>query len=207
MKLLWPYWTFSWLQVLTLPFIMYVLGLVLLTSVLLISGGFIKLFHIQYKPGVYRYSLDDRNAFLWILFCVLYTPCRKLLEAILIGRLKYWYYRLVGMKIGQNTLVGGVVKDPCVTEFGDNVTIGEYAIIYGHIHNFQKRTLFVEKVCVGNNCVIGAGTVIMPGVRMEDGVVVAAGAVVTKKQVLKQGKMYGGVPAVEISAKETKKRN
>ena len=105
MKLLWPYWTFSWLQVLTLPFIMYVLGLVLLTSVLLISGGFIKLFHIQYKPGVYRYSLDDRNAFLWILFCVLYTPCRKLLEAILIGRLKYWYYRFPGETKWKSTAI------------------------------------------------------------------------------------------------------
>ena len=206
-KLLWSYWSFSWLQVLALPFILYILGLVLITSVLLISGVFMKFFHIQYKPGTHRYSLDDPNAFRWILFCVLYTPCRKMLEAVLIGRLKYWYYGLVGMKIGNNTLVGGVVKDPCVTEFGDNVTIGEYAIIYGHIHNFQKRSLFVDKVIVGNNCVIGAGAVIMPGVTMENDVVVAAGAVVPKKQVLKMGKMYGGVPAVEISVKETKKRN
>jgi acetyltransferase-like isoleucine patch superfamily enzyme len=105
------------------------------------------------------------------------------------------------MKIGTNSLVGGVIKDPCLTEFGDNVTMGEYAIIYGHIHNMQYETIFMDKIRVGNNCVIGAGAIIMPGVVLEDDVVVAAGALVTKGQVLLKGKMYGGIPAKEIIKK------
>ena len=105
------------------------------------------------------------------------------------------------MKIGTNSLVGGVIKDPCLTEFGDNVTMGEYAIIYGHIHNMQYETIFMDKIRVGNNCVIGAGAIIMPGVVLEDDVVVAAGALVPKGQVLMKGKMYGGIPAKEIIKK------
>jgi len=38
----------------------------------------------------------------------------------------------------------------------------------------------------------------MPGAVLEDDVVVAAGALVTKGQVLKKGKTYGGIPAKEI---------
>jgi acetyltransferase-like isoleucine patch superfamily enzyme len=105
------------------------------------------------------------------------------------------------MKIGKNTLVGGIIKDPCVTEVGENTTIGEYAVIYGHIHNYEKETLTIAKVSVGNNCVIGAGTIVMPGAAIKDNVVVAAGALVTKNQVLEEGKTYGGVPSKKIKKK------
>lgn len=117
------------------------------------------------------------------------------------GKIKQSYFRLLGMKIGKNSLVGGVIKDPCLTEFGDNVTMGDYAIIYGHIHNMQNEMIFMDKICVGNNCVIGAGAIIMPGAVLQDDVIVAAGALVTKGQVLQKGKIYGGIPAKEIVIK------
>jgi len=79
--------------------------------------------------------------------------------------------------------------------------MGEYAIIYAHIHNMQHETIFMEKIRIGNNCVIGAGAIIMPGATLEDDVVVAAGALVTKGQRLTKGKIYGGVPARELMQK------
>jgi acetyltransferase-like isoleucine patch superfamily enzyme len=41
----------------------------------------------------------------------------------------------------------------------------------------------------------------MPGAVLEDNVVVAAGALVTKGQVLTKGKIYAGIPAKEIIKK------
>jgi acetyltransferase-like isoleucine patch superfamily enzyme len=79
--------------------------------------------------------------------------------------------------------------------------MGEYAIIYSHIHNMQHETILMEKVKIGDNCVIGAGAIIMPGATLEDDVIVAAGALVTKGQVLSKGKTYGGIPAKEIQKK------
>jgi len=131
----------------------------------------------------------------------LYTPCRKLLEIIPLGKTKIIYFKLLGMKIGNNSLVGGVIKDPCVTEFGNNCTMGEYAIIYGHIHNYEKDTIAIKKVKIGNNCVIGAGAILMPGVIMEDSSVVGAGAIVPKNKVLKKGKIYVGNPIEELKKK------
>ena len=65
----------------------------------------------------------------------------------------------------------------------------------------QYETIFMEKVRVGNNCVIGAGAIIMPGAVLEDDTIVAAGALITKDQVLAKGKTYGGIPAKEIIKK------
>jgi acetyltransferase-like isoleucine patch superfamily enzyme len=184
-----------------LPIVVYIGAVLFFICELYITAGIIHLFNITYQPGTYEYSLSNRNTVKWTLICVLYTPFRKFLEIFPLGKIKQSYLRLLGMKIGKNSLVGGVIKDPCLTEFGDNVTMGEYAIIYGHIHNMQYETIFMDKIRVGNNCVIGAGAIIMPGAVLEDDVVVAAGALVTKGQVLIKGKIYGGIPAKEIIQK------
>jgi acetyltransferase-like isoleucine patch superfamily enzyme len=186
------------------PIFIYVGAVLFFISELYITGVIIHLLRITYKPGNHEYSLREKNTFKWTLICVLYTPFRKFLEIFPLGKIRQSYLRLLGMKIGVNSLVGGVIKDPCLTEFGDNVTMGEYAIIYGHIHNMQYDTIFMDRVRVGNNCVIGAGAIIMPGAVLEDDVVVAAGALVTKGQILLKGKIYGGVPAKEIIKKSHK---
>jgi acetyltransferase-like isoleucine patch superfamily enzyme len=188
-------------QFLVLPIILYLGAILLFISELYITGGVIKLFRITYQTGTHEYSFRNKNTFKWTLVCVLYTPFRKFLEIFPLGKIKQIYLQLLGMTIGKNSLVGGVIKDPCLTEFGDNVTMGEYSIIYGHIHNMQYETIFMDKIRVGNNCVIGAGAIIMPGAVLEDDVVVAAGALVTKGQVLTRGKTYGGIPAKELIKK------
>jgi len=204
--LLQRYFNFFWFSnvwyYLLLPFVLFIGAVLLFISELYITGGIVRLFNITYQPGTHEYSFRNNNTIKWTLICVLYTPFRKLLEIFPLGRIKQTYLRLLGMKIGKNSLVGGVIKDPCLTEFGDNVTMGEYAIIYAHIHNMQHETILMDRIRIGNNCVIGAGAIIMPGVILEDDVVVAAGAVVTKGQRLTKGKIYGGVPAKEIIKKD-----
>jgi acetyltransferase-like isoleucine patch superfamily enzyme len=193
-----PHLIFHWIL---LPVIIYFVITILLVSQYLISGLFISIFNIKYEPGTYPYELKNKNAFKWVLVCSLYTPGRKILEIFPLGFIKYTYLKLVGMKIGPNSLVGGVIKDPCVTSFGANTTMGEYAIIYAHIHNVEKGTITIKKVAIGSNCVIGAGAIIMPGVTIEDNVIVAAGALVPQDQILKKDCTYAGIPAKEIKKK------
>jgi hypothetical protein len=168
---------------------------IVLLSQMFISGLFIKAFRLYYHSGTHVYEPNQINALKWMIVVSIYTPIRKILEIIPVGRLKNVYLRLLGMKIGENTLVGGVIKDPCVTQIGSNTTIGEYAIIYGHIHDFKRGKIFIDSVIIGDDCVIGAGAIIMPGAIIEDGATVAAGAIVTKKQHLLAGKIYVGIPA------------
>lgn len=187
--------TFFWFL---LPFLVYIGLVIALFSEILISGFFIWLFHVHYEPGVYPYDFKNRQAFKWILICSLYTPFRKIMEIIPVGGVKNVYYKMLGMRIGENTLVGGIIKDPCVTSFGKNTTMGEYALIYGHITNYQKGSITIKKTVIGDNCVIGAGSIIMPGVTIDDDVIIAAGALVTQDQHLKKGYIYAGVPVKQM---------
>ncbi len=189
-----------------LPFLLLLGFNIFLFYQLLFSGLIIHVFKIKYYPGKYQYSYKEKNAFNWILFCLLYTFGRRLLEIYPMGSMKYTYFRLLGMKIGKNTLVGGTVQDPCLTEFGNNVTMGLYSVIYGHIHDYEKGIISMDKVIIGNNVVIGAGAYIMPGAVVQDNVKIAAGSIVTKGQVLEKGKIYGGIPAKEIKIKKIVKK-
>ena len=67
-------------------------------------------------------------------------------------------------------------------------------------HNYQSakevpfdKTALLQSVEIGNNCWIGARSIICPGVKIEDGVVVAMGSVVTKS--VPKGAIVGGNPA------------
>ena len=192
------------LDYILLPFIIALELFILLISQILISGAIIRIFNIKYREGTYPYTTAENMAFKWMLLCQLYTPMRKILDTIPMGYVKAFYLRLLGMKIGRNNLIGGTIKDPCVTEFGNNITMGEYAILYGHIHNYEKGTITMKKVKIGNNCIIGAGAIIMPGVVMEDNAVLGAGALATKNHVLEKNKTYGGNPARKILVQKKK---
>jgi carbonic anhydrase/acetyltransferase-like protein (isoleucine patch superfamily) len=187
-----------------IPVFLYLGVAITVIYLLLISGFFIHVFNLKYESGVYDYNFKNRMAMKWIIVCILYTTGRKINEIFPTGFMKYMYFRLLGMKIGKNTLVGGTIMDPCLTEIGDNCTMGLFAVLYGHIHNYEKGTITLDRIKIGNNVVIGAGAFIMPGVIVEDNVKIATGSVVTKGQILKKGKTYGGIPAKEIK-KERKK--
>jgi acetyltransferase-like isoleucine patch superfamily enzyme len=185
---------------LCIPVFIYGAVMIAVIFVILITGILMKIFRIRYDAGRYPYSYWNKNTFCWILVCSLYTPCRKILEIFPVAGLKNFYFRSLGMHIGKNTLVGGVIKDPCMTSVGRNTTIGEYAIIYGHITNYQDGSIHMKKVSIGDNCVIGAGAIIMPGAVIDDNVTVATGAVVTQNQHLLKGKTYVGIPAKELKS-------
>ena len=76
------------------PFIIFIGFVILIVSQLLISGLIIKLFNIRYEPGKHLYNIKDNNSFKWMIVCTLYTPCRKIIEIFIVGRIKNFYYRL-----------------------------------------------------------------------------------------------------------------
>lgn len=84
---------------------------------------------------------------------------------------------------------------------GNNCMFGNNVVIIDHNHIITNKEIFGKKfekskVKIGNNVWIGANSVILPGVNIGDGAVVAAGAVVTKDIDAKE--IWGGVPAKKI---------
>ena len=80
---------------------------------------------------------------------------------------------------------------------GENVQITQGVKILCHSVNLQSEN-FREHVCfsveICNNVFIGVNSIISPGVKIADNIVIASGSVVIK-DCLKEG-IYAGVPAV-----------
>lgn len=111
------------------------------------------------------------------------------------------YARHIGVKVGNNTLIADKGHWPSEAYFisiGDNCAITEGVKIHTHGGGRILRSSIPDfdsfgKVSIGNNCYIGAFSQIMPGVTIEDNVLVAAGSVVTKS--VPKGYVVGGNPA------------
>jgi len=111
------------------------------------------------------------------------------------------YARHVGVTVGDNCriFIGKFGSEPWLISIGNKVTITSGTIILTHdgstwLFNDQdgRRHLY-RRVKIGNNVFIGSNSIIMPGVEIEDDVIVGAGSVVTKS--VPRGAIIGGNPA------------
>ncbi len=103
--------------------------------------------------------------------------------------------------IGKNTSINldVAVPDPAYVRIGDNCSLSSCTLL-GHdgviavLNNtYGKRLDAVGKIDIRDNCFIGFGAIVMPGITIGPNAVVAAGAVVTKDVL--PGTVVGGVPA------------
>ncbi len=140
--------------------------------------------------------------------------------------LRRFFYRLAGIKIGKGSTIhtGARFYDPKNITIGNDSIIGERAVldgrekliignhvaissevmIYNSEHSIEHED-FVAKnapVEIEDYCFIGPRVIILPGVKIGKGAVVAAGAVVTKDVV--PFTIVGGVPAKVISERKNK---
>lgn len=110
------------------------------------------------------------------------------------------FLRKMGVNIGENA---HIYSDITTTEsyfitIGDNVTISNDVQLITHDNSVCKfmnnaSDVFGE-IKIGNNCFIGARSIILYGVTIPDNTIVAAGSVVTKS-ITEEGKILGGNPA------------
>ena len=105
------------------------------------------------------------------------------------------------VEIGNNSGIGYKAKitGPCT--IGDNVIMGPEVYIFTKNHIIDDINIPIkyqgstedERVFIGDDCWIGCRSILMPGVKLGKGVVVGAGAVVTKD--VPDYAVVGGVPA------------
>jgi acetyltransferase-like isoleucine patch superfamily enzyme len=162
-----------------------------------IPGLFIRLFHVKVEEGEYDISIKDWNFYKYSLFFILYRPSLKLIGIIPLIPLRVRFLKLVGLKMGKSSVIAGseLIHDPYLVEIGEQTLIGGWSQITAHL---GEKKLIVKKVKIGDNCLIGGKSFIMPGVVIEDNVTVALNSVVLKDTHLKKGNIYGGTPVKKI---------
>ena len=118
-----------------------------------------------------------------------------------------------GMKIGKNVRFLGnhnFGSEPFLIEIGDDVTVSADVTFVNHDGGtavFKKfyepqyeKVLKFGKIVIHDNCFIGAGTIIMPGVEIGPNAVVGAGSIVTKDVAPEM--VVAGAPIKEICSLE-----
>lgn len=137
-----------------------------------------------------------------------------------------FFYRLGGMKIGKGSTIhcGAVFYDSRNIRIGEDTIIGENTVFDGrdtllignHVDIASEVMLYNSEhdlkdphfgplhapIVIEDYVFIGPRAIILPGVTIRKGAAVAAGAVVTKD--VAEGSIVGGVPAKEISKRDTK---
>lgn len=94
------------------------------------------------------------------------------------------------VKIGKNVNIQSMVYIPKSVIIEDNVFIGPCVIITNDKYPPSKR---IEKVIIRKGAVIGAGSIILPGVEIGEYAVVGAGSIVTRD--VRSGEVVIGNPA------------
>lgn len=163
---------------------------------------------------LYNYFLDFE---LMILRMVGYIPSHLI---------RRFFYRAAGMKIGEGSTIhcfanffqpanieigkDSIIGDHCFLDgraklkIGDHVAIASYVLIYNSEHKINDADFLAreEEVTIEDYVFIGPRAIILPGVRIRKGAVVAAGAVVTKD--VSSFAIVGGVPAEKIGERKLK---
>ena len=102
-------------------------------------------------------------------------------------------YLALGAKLGHNTYCSGTILDPILTEVGENTILGEDSLLFAHA--LEGDRLSHQRIRIGNHVTIGAKSIIMSGVTIGNGAIIAAGSVVLKHTDIKDNEMWGGSPA------------
>ncbi|MDP3888737.1 MAG: acyltransferase [bacterium] len=162
----------------------------------------------------YNWSADFQ---LLVLRWVGFVPChftRKFfynLAGIKIGKgstihMGCNFFEPSGISIGEGTIVGnGAFLDgraPLV--IGNHVDIASEVMIYNSEHDVHSEDWRAVElpVMIDDYAFVGPRAIILPGVKIGKGGVVAAGAVVTHD--VEPGKIVAGIPAKEIGERKIK---
>lgn len=133
------------------------------------------------------------------------------LAGVKIGRgstIHMWcnFFSPAGVWIGEDTIIGdhAFLDGRAPLKIGNHVSIASQVLIYNSEHDVHREDMEVieEPVTIEDYAFIGPRAIILPGIKIGKGVVVAAAAVVTHD--VPPGKIVGGVPAREIGERRIK---
>lgn len=166
------------------------------------------------------------NRLKWIWLDLILYKLNFVSSLVPFHSIRKFYFRLFGLKIGKNSFIhmrtrffypagitigeGTIIGDACFLDgreslrIGNNVDIATGVMIYNSEHDVHSEDFRPTEgsVEIGDYAFIGPRAIILPGVKIGRGAIIAAGAVVTSN--VKDFEIVGGVPAKPIGERKDK---
>lgn len=155
-----------------------------------------------FKEGRYSFKEHPWVCYRWSLhgFLCIMNLFLHFQNGLISPPLRRFFSQLLGAKIksGQGLLsMSGLFQDPYMLQVGRGSVICHDALILGHA--ITQNELILSRVDVGDNVVIDARSLIMPGVTLGAGARVAPLSLVTTGTKIPPGETWFGVPARKIA--------
>ena len=106
-------------------------------------------------------------------------------------------WRLLGVRLGRRLFDdGGEMAEKNLVTIGDDVTLNAGAWI--QCHSQEDFAFKSDRITIGAGCTIGVGAMILYGVTMGDGAVLAPDSFLMKGEEIPPHERWGGNPAREM---------
>ncbi|MHA1887943.1 MAG: acyltransferase [Promethearchaeota archaeon] len=113
---------------------------------------------------------------------------------------KTFLYTFFGVPIGKKSVINQTWISPEFVEIGENVIIGQSAALYSYL--IQGDKLLVAKIQIADGVKIGPQTVLLPGTKVYENVIVDGGSFAHPFTVMDSNSIYGGIPCEKLENSE-----
>lgn len=201
---LFEYWYFInfwrsdyyWLFFLLLPFNILVLIYLLQFSSIIFSLLFLSIVKLLHKPkeGIFKRDISDKEYLYWNLRNLI----KKWPLFILASNPFPWFknrfvLRFFGVKIGKKSICDNCWISSEFVLIGKNVIIGMNSAILSF--GIEQDSFFIKKIVIGDDVLIGAKCVLLPGTTMKKGAKLSAHSYTNVGDILEENSVYMGHPA------------
>lgn len=143
-----------------------------------------------------RFNMESPAFVYWKLNAVIVDLALKALRPFATVFTETLIHAGFGARMGRQTAVAGVLRDHPLLDIGDNATIGQNSVLTAHA--ITHGEIVIEPIKIGRGAVVGINCVVMPGVELGEGAVLAPGGVATIGTKILPYELWGGIPARKL---------
>lgn len=154
------------------------------------------------EPGVYAPAIRPVSCYVWNLtgFLLITNLAFLYTNGLVPLLLRKAFYQLLGAKFGKGVMpVAGRIQDPWLVTVEENAILGEESLVLGHAM-LPQGVLALGRVEIRRGAVVGAKSVIMPGVTIGENAMVNAMSLVPMNTKIGAGEIWGGNPATKLGS-------
>jgi len=193
------------ITLLLLPLNIIAMYFIFILSCLLFSKLMLVLVNLIHKPkeGIFKAEIGDTDYEFWMLRIELKKLVLWLMRNCPLPYIDALAFRWFGVKMDFSSHLNDTWCDVEFIKMGRKVTIGQGAVVMSSM--IVGKYLIIKKVILGDYALVGGHSTIAPGTIMGDDTVIGALSSTTYDQILEDGWIYFGIPAIKLKPTKFKR--